>query len=91
MIEGYFEDMYLAIKEMHDNLESSRAKLLLVVSNVRFSGINIPVDQILSETGKQIGLKPKAIWLTRYRGNSSQQMGEYKRKASRESIVIWEK
>jgi len=90
MIEGYFEDMYLAIKEMHDKLDDN-GKIALVVSNVRFSGVNIPVDQILSETGEQVGLKPKAIWLARYRGNSSQQMGEYKRKPSRESIVIWEK
>ena len=90
MLEGYFEDMYLAIKEMHDKLDD-KGKIALVVSNVRFSGINIPVDEILSEAGEQVGLKPKAIWLARYRGNSSQQMGEYERKPSRESIVIWEK
>lgn len=90
MLEGYFEDMYLAIKEMQDKLED-KGKIALVVSNVRFSGINIPVDEILSEAGGQVGLKPKAIWLARYRGNSSQQMGEYERKPSRESIVIWEK
>ena len=89
MLEGYFEDMYLAIKQMSDKLDD-KGKIALVISNVRFSGINIPVDEILSEAAEQVGLKPKSIWLARYRGNSSQQMKEYKREPSRESIVIWE-
>ncbi len=90
MLEGYFEDMYLAIREMSKRLQD-KGKIALVVSNVRFAGINIPVDELLSEAGEQVGLKPKAIWIARYRGNSSQQMKEYKRKPSRESIVVWEK
>jgi hypothetical protein len=63
----------------------------LVVSNVRFAGVMIPVNEILSEAGEQVGLKPKAIWIARYRGNSSQQMKEYKRNPSRESIAVWKK
>lgn len=90
MLEGYFEDMFLSLKEMSKKLDD-KGKIALVVSNVRFSGINIPVDEILSEVGEQVDLKPKAIWVARYRGNSSQQMKEYTRKASRESIVIWKK
>ena len=90
MLEGYFEDMYLAIREMSKRLESN-GKIALVVSNVRFAGVNIPVDEILFEAGKQVGLKPIAIWVARYRGNSSQQMKEYERKPSRESIVMWKK
>lgn len=90
MLEGYFEDMFLAIREMSKRL-NNKGKIALVVSNVRFAGVNIPVDEILSNAGEQVGLKAKAIWVARYRGNSSQQMKEYKRKPSRESIVIWEK
>jgi tRNA G10 N-methylase Trm11 len=90
MLEGYFEDMYLAIREMSKRL-MYKGKIALVVSNVRFAGVNITVDEILSEVGEQVGLKSKAIWIVRYRGNSSQQMKEYKRKPSRESIVVWEK
>jgi tRNA G10 N-methylase Trm11 len=90
MLEGYFEDMYLAIREMSKSLKD-KGKIALVVSNVRFAGVNIPVDEILFEAGAQVGLKPKAIWIARYRGNSSQQMKEYKRKPSRESIVVWQK
>jgi tRNA G10 N-methylase Trm11 len=90
MLEGYFEDMYLAIKEMSEKLDD-KGKIALVVSNVRFSGISIPVDEILSEIGQQVELKPTAIWVARLRGNSSQQMKEYKREPSRESIVVWGK
>jgi tRNA G10 N-methylase Trm11 len=90
MLEGYFEDMYLALREMAKRLKNN-GQIALVISNVRFAGVNIPVDEILSEIGEQAGLKPKAIWIARYRGNSSQQMKEYKRKPSRESIVIWKK
>jgi tRNA G10 N-methylase Trm11 len=90
MLEGYFEDMYLALNEMTRRLREN-GKIALVVSNVRFAGVNIPVDEILAEIGEQVGLKSKAIWIVRYRGNSSQQMKEYKRRPSRESIVIWSK
>ncbi|MBI5872876.1 MAG: DNA adenine methylase [Candidatus Omnitrophica bacterium] len=90
MLEGYFEDMYLVMREMSKRVKK-KGKIALVISNVRFAGVNIPVDEILSETGEQVGLKPRAIWVARYRGNSSQQMKEYKRKPSRESIILWEK
>ena len=90
MIEGYFEDMYLSLSEMSRCLKN-RGRIGLVVSNVRFAGVNIPVDELLAEIGGQVGLSPKEILVTRYRGNSSQQMRDYSRKPSRESIVIWEK
>ena len=90
MITGYFEDMFLCLKQMKKRL-IRRGKIALVVSNVRFSGVNIPVDELLSDIGAQTGLKPKAIWAARKRGNSSQQMKNFERKTSRESIVVWEK
>ncbi len=90
MLKGYFEDMYLSLSEMYRCLKN-KGKIGLVVSNVRFAGVNIPVDEILSDIGKQVGLTPIVIWVARNRGNSSQQMREYKKKPSRESIIIWEK
>jgi DNA modification methylase len=89
MIEGYFEDMYLAIKEMKKVLKKD-GEIALVVSNVRFSGINIPVDEILGKIGENVGLQLKEIRVARLRGNSSQQMRNYKKSLSRESIIIWE-
>jgi DNA modification methylase len=90
MIKGYFQDMYLVLDQAQKKLKKG-GKIALVVSNVRFSGVNVLVDEILSEIGSQVGLIPKKILVARYRGNSAQQMGTYNRKPSRESIVIWEK
>ena len=90
MIEGYFEDMYLALSEISRCLKN-KGRVGLVVSNVRFAGVNIAVDELLAEIGAQVGLTPKEILVARYRGNSSQQMRDYMRKPSRESIVIWRK
>ncbi|MHA1444747.1 MAG: DNA methyltransferase [Candidatus Hodarchaeales archaeon] len=90
MLDGYFEDMYMSLVEMKRCLKKN-GYIGLVVSNVRFAGINIPVDEILADLGEQAGLKTIHIWAARNRGNSSQQMGKYKRVPSRESIIIWEK
>lgn len=90
MLEGYFEDMYMSLIEMHRCLKEN-GHIGLVVSNVRFAGINIPVDEILAELGECAGLKTIGIWAARVRGNSPQQMGKYTRVPSRESIIIWKK
>ncbi len=89
MIEGYFEDMYLSLLQMKKCLKK-KGKLALVVSNVRFGGVNIPVDKILAKIGGQAGLSKKTIIIARHRGNSAQQMKKFKRNPSRESIIIWE-
>jgi tRNA G10 N-methylase Trm11 len=90
MLEGYFEDMYLSLSEIHRCLKDG-GRVAMVISNVRFAGVNIPVDELLSEIGVQAGLTQEEIWAVRYRGNSSQQMRDYKRVPSRESIIFWEK
>jgi len=90
MLCGYFEDMYLCLKEMLRVLKIGKY-IGLVVSNVRFAGVMIPVDELLSKIGEQVGLKPQGIYVLRYRGNSSQQMLKYKREPTRESLVVWQK
>ncbi len=87
---GYFEDMYLCLKEMHRVLKKGKC-IGLVVSNVRYAGIVVPVDELLSEIGEQVGLKTKCIYVLRYRGNSSQQMLRHQRTPVRESLIVWEK
>ncbi len=89
MLYGYFEDMFLCLKEMKRALKRN-GKVALVVSNVRFSGVNISVDEILGELGEKAGLKLSEIRIARYRGNSSQQMRDFKKNKSRESIIIWD-
>jgi tRNA G10 N-methylase Trm11 len=90
MIKGYFEDMYLTLQEISRCLRKA-GKCAFVVSNVRFAGLTVPVDLIVSEISEQVGLITKQILMVRFRGNSSQQMARYKRVPSRESIVILEK
>jgi DNA modification methylase len=89
-IAGYFEDMYLCLKQMNAVLKKSKY-IGLVVSNVRFAGLMIPVDELLIEIGGQVGLELKNIYVLRYRGNSAQQMQKYNREPSRESLIIWQK
>ena len=79
--------MFLSLREMKDVLRPG-GKIGLVVSNVRFAGVMIPVDELLAEIGEQAGLNLKNIYLLRYRGNSSQQMKEFNRQPSRESIIF---
>lgn len=89
-LEGYFEDMFLVIKEMRSVLKEN-GHIGLVVSNVQFAGIGIPVDLILGQIGEQVGLKTKNIYILRYRGNSAQQMAKFERNPTRESLIIWGK
>jgi site-specific DNA-methyltransferase (cytosine-N4-specific) len=90
MIKGYFEDMNLAIREMAAMLRPGGC-VALVVANARFEGEHVPVDMMLSEIAAGYGLRTTEIRVTRYKGNSSQQMGKYGRFPVRESIVFWEK
>ncbi len=68
-----------------------RARVALVVDNVRFEGELLPVDLVLSEMAEEFGFRVEEIVVARYKGNSSQQMGKYGRVPVRESIAIWTK
>jgi DNA modification methylase len=90
MIKGYFEDMNSALKELYKVCRPG-AKIALVVGNVRFEGELIPVDLLLSELASDVGFGIEKVIITRYKGNSSQQMGKYGRVPVRESVLIWSK
>jgi hypothetical protein len=90
MIKGYFEDMNLVIKQLSAYL-SPGGLVALVVANARFEGEMVPTDLILSELAELNGLQTEKIWVTRYKGNSSQQMARYGRIPVRETIVFWRK
>ncbi|MDH7486754.1 MAG: DNA methyltransferase [Anaerolineae bacterium] len=90
MIKGYFEDMNLALKEL-SRLLSPGGRVALVVANARFEGEMVPVDLLLSEIAASHGLITEEIRVTRYKGNSSQQMNKYGRVPVRESIALWRK
>lgn len=90
MIEGYFLDMYLALREMRRVCRRG-AKIAIVVGNAQYSGVRIAVDELVAEVGEQAGLVCETLIVTRYRGNSSQQMGRFGRNPSRESVVVFAK
>jgi len=90
MLITYFIDMQKVIQEWFKIL-ASKAKIAMVVDNVRFEGELIPVDLVLSDMAEQAGFKVRKIIVARYKGNSSQQMKKYGKLPVRESIVVWEK
>lgn len=90
MIAGYFIDMEKVIQEWARVLDP-KAWAVVVIDNVRFDGEMLPVDLILSDMAECKGFSVEAIWIARYKGNSSQQMGRYGRLPARESILLWRK
>ena len=90
MLVGYFEDMFLVLREMHRVCRTG-AKIALVLGNVRYDGTCVAVDDLTAAVGEQAGLVCREIRTVRWRGNSAQQMGRYGRSASRESIVVFQK
>jgi hypothetical protein len=90
MVTGYFVDMKRVISELSRVLAED-AHVYMVVDNVRFDGEMLPVDLILCDMAEQAGFETEAIWVARYKGNSSQQMGRYGRVPVRESVLVWRK
>jgi len=90
MIEGYFEDMFLVLKECKRVIKR-KGKIVFVIGDVRYGGIKITVSDILTEIGNKLNLKMKEKIIARVRGNSPQQMGKYGKVPMEENILIWEK
>lgn len=90
MLVGYFVDMQKVIREWARVL-APKARVAMVVDNVRFEGEMVPVDLVLSEMAEDAGFQVEKISIARYKENNSQQMGKYGRVPVRESIVVWRK
>ena len=90
MIEGYFLDLYLALREVR-RVCRRKARIAFVVGNAQYRGVPIAVDELTAEVGEQAGLKCEKLLIARYRGNSAQQMGKFGRNPSRETVVVFKK
>ena len=91
MVKNYFLEMCFAINEMSRALKR-KGQIVMVNDNVRYGGVEIPVDYILSSFAESSNLVVKTIWiLPNGKGNSSQQMGNFGRKQLRKCIYVWEK
>lgn len=91
MIKGYFYEMALVIAHAYRVLERG-GRFVMVNDNVRYQGINIPVDLILSNIAEKIGFQVERIFvLPETKGNSSQQMGNYGKNELRKCVYSWKK
>ena len=90
MLSGYGMDIYLCLLEIR-RVCAKGARVALVVGNAQYNGNAFLVDEIAASLGETAGLACREIRAVRWRGNSAQQMGRFGRRASRESVVIFEK
>jgi len=90
LLDGYFLDVFLALGEMKRVIRK-HGRIAMVVGNVQYSGIPVYVDELCAELAQQVGLNCVRIHVARYRGNSAQQMKQYGRCPSRESILVLKK
>lgn len=90
MIQGYFVDMHLCLKECR-RIVKRGGMIAFVVGNAQYRGCRLLVDELLAEIGIRLGLAVEGISAVRFRGNSAQQMGEFGRRPARESIVVFRK
>jgi len=91
LIKNYFLEHVFVIFELSRVLKNA-GKIFYVNDNVRFAGVVIPVDIILSEFAGKAGLVLRKIdKLPIGKGNSSQQMGAFGKEEVRKCIYLWEK
>ncbi|MCE2401304.1 site-specific DNA-methyltransferase [Candidatus Poribacteria bacterium] len=91
MVRGYFSEMACVIGECIRVLKPN-ARLFMVNDNVRYAGVGISVDMILSDIARTLGFEvEKILVVPGKKGNSSQQMGTYGRIPLRKCVYVWRK
>ncbi|HEX5322248.1 MAG TPA: hypothetical protein VFW40_00580 [Capsulimonadaceae bacterium] len=91
MVRGYFYEMACIIQECSRVLRQG-SLMFMVNDNVRYAGISISVDLILSDIAEQLGFTTETILvLPTGKGNSSQQMGTHGREPLRKCVYVWRK
>lgn len=66
--------------------------MFMINDNVRYAGVSISVDIILSQIAEYLGFQVENILvLPNTKGNSSQQMGIHGRDALRKCVYVWRK
>ena len=91
MVRGYFLEMACVIGECARVLKPN-ARFFMVNDNVRYAGVSISVDMILSDIAQVLGFEVEKILVVPVKkGNSSQQMGMYGRVPLRKCVYVWRK
>lgn len=89
MVKNYFWELTLTLIECWRILKPG-APFIMVNDNVRYAGIPVPVDLILSRIAEEVGFEVERIWVLPVgKGNSSQQMGEHGREELRKCVYVW--
>jgi DNA modification methylase len=88
IVEGYFQDMYMAMESIYSSLKE-KGKAALVVSNVCLPEITVDADIILAELAEDIGFKAREIMVSNARWCDVH--GIRKERPVRESVVLLEK
>jgi DNA modification methylase len=91
MIKGYFYEMACVIYELFRILQKN-GTIVMVNDNVKYAGVSISVDLILSDIAQAVGFNVNSISILPIdKGNSSQQMGIHGREPLRKCVYIWSK
>lgn len=91
MVKGYFYEMACIIYECY-RVMKPQGLMFMINDNVRYAGVSISVDMILSNIAEYLGFKVENILvLPNTKGNSSQQMGLHGRDALRKCVYVWRK
>ena len=91
MVRGYFYEMACVIAECARVLKPN-APLVMVNDNVRYAGVSVSVDMILSDIAETLGFSvDRILVLPTGKGNSSQQMGAHGREPLRKCVYVWRK
>jgi len=91
MVKGYFYELACVIYELYRILVPG-GRVVMVNDNVRYAGVSISIDLILSDIASKIGFQIEEISVLPVgKGNSSQQMGLHGREPLRKCVYIWRK
>lgn len=91
MVNGYFYETAIHLAQALKKIKPG-GYYIMVNDNVRYNGLDLPVDCILSDIAESVGFTPVKIWvLPKGKGNSSQQMKIHGRSELRKCIYIWKK
>jgi hypothetical protein len=94
MVQAYFEDMDVILRDLRRKAYSN-ASLWLVVSTSAYASVEVPVDLIIADIGQRNGWFLREVGVLRYLRSSSQHVkhveeSEKKSIPLRESVVIFD-
>ncbi|WP_424950936.1 hypothetical protein [Deinococcus sp.] len=91
MLRNYIIEMSCVIYESYRIIRKG-GYMFMVNDNVRYAGLTIPIDILLSEIASYVGFEIISIdVLPTKKGNSSQQMGVYGQDRLRKCVYVWRK